>query len=58
MINFTFLEVAFEWIDWASLGIALAALFQFLPQIAALLSIGWTAYRVYSDYREKRQERH
>jgi hypothetical protein len=56
VIDFDFLEVAFGWIDWASVGIALAALFQFLPQIAALMSIGWTVYRVYSDYHEKRDK--
>lgn len=34
-------------IDWTSIGIALGALIQILPSLAAGLSVVWSAIRIY-----------
>lgn len=36
-----------HWVDLASLGTVLATLIGWLPHVAALLSVVWTAIRIY-----------
>lgn len=51
------IEKAGNTLDASAVGIVIATLFGWLPNIAALLSVIWLAMRIYSTYLDIQKQR-